>query len=71
MLLQGILSRYVVTWKFGCASFQQSDAKEYCNSMGMEAVSLDSPEKQVGEQFLGFPGFLFLVPGSRFLNPGF
>lgn len=42
----GVQRGYVVTWKFGCASFQQSDAKEYCNSMGMEAVSLDSPEKQ-------------------------
>lgn len=36
----------MATWKFGCASFQQSEAKEYCNSMGMEPVSLDTPAKQ-------------------------
>lgn len=43
-----ILRRYVVTWKFDnpCKSFQQSDARAYCNSMGMEPVSLDSPAKQ-------------------------
>ena len=33
-------------------------------------MSLDSPEKQVGEQFLSFPGSLFLYPGSLFLYPG-
>ena len=33
-------------------------------------MSLDSPEKQVGEQFLSFPGSLFLYPGFRFLDPG-
>jgi len=37
---------YVATWKIGCSKFQQSDAKAYCNSMGMEPVSLDSPAKQ-------------------------
>ncbi len=38
---------YVVTWKFGCATFQQSEARAYCESMGMSPVSLDSPAKQV------------------------
>jgi hypothetical protein len=37
---------YVVTWKIGCTSFEQHEAKEYCNSMGMEPVSLDTPAKQ-------------------------
>jgi len=37
---------YVVTWKNGCSKFTQQDAKEYCNSMGMEPVSLDTPQKQ-------------------------
>lgn len=36
----------MVTWKIGCSKFEQSEAKEYCRSMGMEPVSLDSPEKQ-------------------------
>ena len=39
-------SRYVVTWKIGCSTFEQHEAKEYCNSMGMEPVSLDTPAKQ-------------------------
>jgi len=29
-----------------CQKFQQSDARAYCKSMGMEPVSLDSPAKQ-------------------------
>merc|ERR1712088_656317 len=37
---------YVVSWKIGCTSFEQQEAKEYCNSMGMEPVSLDTPAKQ-------------------------
>jgi len=37
---------YVVTWKFGCSKFEQGQAKEYCESMGMEPVSLDTPAKQ-------------------------
>jgi len=37
---------YVVTWKIGCSKFQQHEAKEYCESMGMEPVSLDTPAKQ-------------------------
>merc|ERR1712203_1210879 len=37
---------YVATWKIGCSTFQQHEAKEYCESMGMEPVSLDSPAKQ-------------------------
>jgi len=41
-----IRRKYVVTWKIGCTTFQQHEAKEYCNSMGMEPVSLDSPAKQ-------------------------
>ena len=39
-------SRYVVTWKIGCSTFEQHEAKAYCNSLGMEPVSLDTPEKQ-------------------------
>jgi hypothetical protein len=42
-----LVGRYVATWKFGCSTFQQGEAKEYCNSMGMEPVSLDTPAKQV------------------------
>ena len=38
--------RYVATWKIGCSKFQQHEAREYCQSMGMEPVSLDSPAKQ-------------------------
>merc|ERR1712158_61835 len=38
---------YVATWKVGCSTFQQHEAKAYCESMGMEPVSLDSPAKQV------------------------
>merc|ERR1711953_942107 len=30
----------------GCSSFQQHEAKAYCESMGMEPVSLDTPAKQ-------------------------
>jgi hypothetical protein len=41
-----LFPRYVVTWKIGCSTFQQHEAKAYCNSMGMEPVSLDSPAKQ-------------------------
>merc|ERR1719470_206614 len=37
---------YVATWKIGCTTFQQHEAKAYCESMGMEPVSLDSPAKQ-------------------------
>merc|ERR1712027_28187 len=37
---------YVATWKIGCSTFQQHEAKAYCESMGMEPVSLDSPAKQ-------------------------
>merc|ERR1712110_129973 len=37
---------YVVTWKIGCSTFEQHEAKAYCNSLGMEPVSLDTPEKQ-------------------------
>merc|ERR1712110_1090486 len=37
---------YVATWKVGCSTFQQHEAKAYCESMGMEPVSLDSPAKQ-------------------------
>ena len=37
---------YVATWKIGCTSFQQHEAKAYCESMGMEPVSLDTPAKQ-------------------------
>jgi len=37
---------FVVTWKFGCRDFEQHEAREYCQSMGMEPVSLDTPEKQ-------------------------
>ena len=37
---------YVATWKIGCSSFQQHEAKAYCESMGMEPVSLDTPAKQ-------------------------
>merc|ERR1712027_102055 len=37
---------YVATWKFGCRAFEQHEAREYCQSMGMEPVSLDTPEKQ-------------------------
>lgn len=45
------LRGYVVTWKFTddsnqCSKMQQHEAKEYCQSMGMEPVSLDSPPKQ-------------------------
>ena len=36
----------MATWKNGCSTFQQSDALEYCRSMGMYPVSLDSPAKQ-------------------------
>merc|ERR1712142_845364 len=47
----GITRGYVVTWNFtdnlaSCQKFQQSDARAYCKSMGMEPVSLDSPAKQ-------------------------
>jgi len=35
-----------VTWKFGCSTFQQSDAKQYCELMNMEPVSLDTPARQ-------------------------
>ena len=45
-LVQSNSSRYVVTWKIGCTTFEQHEAKEYCNSMGMEPVSLDTPAKQ-------------------------
>ena len=45
-LVQSTSSRYVVTWKIGCTTFEQHEAKEYCNSMGMEPVSLDTPAKQ-------------------------
>jgi hypothetical protein len=41
----GRLRGYIATWKNGCSSFEQHEAKEYCNSMEMEPVSLDSPEK--------------------------
>merc|ERR1711953_1524391 len=27
---------YVATWKIGCSTFQQHEAKPYCESMGME-----------------------------------
>ena len=37
---------YVVTWKIGCTTFEQQEAKEYCQSLGMEPVSLDTPAKQ-------------------------
>jgi len=37
---------YVATWKIGCTTFQQHEARAYCNSMNMEPVSLDSPAKQ-------------------------
>merc|ERR1711944_327716 len=37
---------YVATWKIGCSTFQQHEAKAYCESMGMEPVSLDTPAKQ-------------------------
>jgi len=37
---------YVATWKIGCTTFQQHEARAYCESMGMEPVSLDSPAKQ-------------------------
>jgi len=37
---------YVATWKIGCTTFQQHEAREYCKSMGMEPVSLDTPAKQ-------------------------
>merc|ERR1712176_1691730 len=37
---------FVVTWKFGCRDFEQHEAREYCQSMGMEPVSLDTPDKQ-------------------------
>jgi len=37
---------YVVTWKIGCTTFEQHEAKEYCQSLGMEPVSLDTPAKQ-------------------------
>jgi len=37
---------YVATWKIGCSSFQQHEARAYCNSMNMEPVSLDTPAKQ-------------------------
>ena len=36
----------MVTWKFGCRDFEQHEAREYCQSMGMEPVSLDTPDKQ-------------------------
>ena len=36
----------MATWKIGCTSFQQHEAKAYCESMGMEPVSLDTPAKQ-------------------------
>ena len=36
----------MATWKVGCSTFQQHEAKAYCESMGMEPVSLDSPAKQ-------------------------
>merc|ERR1711922_28967 len=47
----GITRGYVVTWNLtdnlaSCQKFQQSDARAYCKSMGMEPVSLDSPAKQ-------------------------
>merc|ERR1712168_655217 len=47
----GITRGYVVAWNFtdnlaSCQKFQQSDARAYCKSMGMEPVSLDSPAKQ-------------------------
>merc|ERR1712083_374592 len=29
---------YVATWKIGCSTFQQHEAKAYCESMGMEPV---------------------------------
>merc|ERR1712083_352958 len=38
---------YVATWKIGCTTFQQHEAREYCKSMGMEPVSLDSPANVV------------------------
>jgi len=36
---------YVVTWKFGCRDFENHEAREYCQSMGMQPVSLDTPAK--------------------------
>ena len=36
----------MVTWKFGCRDFENHEAREYCQSMGMEPVSLDTPDKQ-------------------------
>jgi len=42
----GVNRGYVATWKIGCSKFQQHEAREYCQSMGMEPVSLDSPAKQ-------------------------
>jgi len=42
----GISRGYVATWKIGCTTFQQHEAREYCKSMGMEPVSLDTPAKQ-------------------------
>ena len=45
-IVQSLSFRYVVTWKIGCTTFEQHEAKEYCNSMGMEPVSLDTPAKQ-------------------------
>merc|ERR1712106_292390 len=39
---------YVVTWKFGetCSKFTQSEARQYCNLMNMEPVTLNTPNKQ-------------------------
>merc|ERR1719481_481986 len=39
---------YVVTWKFGesCSKFTQSEAKQFCEAIGMEPVSLNTPAKQ-------------------------
>ena len=42
---------FLISWRFGCTSFTQSQGESFCRSNGMRPISLDNPAKE--REFLG------------------